>query len=75
MIGIAARAGLDAARLETELAAGTYKPVLEETTRTAKSNMISSAPTFVIDRYGTVTGAEPIENFRQIFNTMTRTAG
>lgn len=70
ILDIAERAELDTEQLERELAAGTYKTVLDETTLAAKKNMISSAPTFVIEGYGTVTGAEPIENFRKTLNKL-----
>lgn len=72
ILGIAENAGLDAADLEKELAAGTYRPALEETTRAARNRMITSAPTFIIEGRETITGAQPIETFRAALNRVTQ---
>lgn len=72
ILDIAKAAGLDEKALEQALKAETYKPILTETTQSARAAMISSAPTFVIEGYGTVTGAEPTENFRAILNKLTQ---
>lgn len=71
ILDIARQIGLDADLLEAELAKDAYRQILEETTKAARINMISSAPTFVIEGYGNVVGAEPIENFRNIFKKLT----
>ena len=70
ILDIARGAGLDAENLKEALKEGRFRPVLEETTQKARAAMITSAPTFVIEGYGTVTGAEPIENFRSIFTRL-----
>ena len=64
ILDLARAAGLDAAGLGTELESGVYLPRLQETTREAKSHGISAAPTFIIDGYGIITGAQPIDTFR-----------
>jgi predicted DsbA family dithiol-disulfide isomerase len=64
ILDVARAVGLDAGELNTALESGVYLPRLEETTREAKKNGISAAPTFVIDGYGTITGAQPIDTFR-----------
>jgi len=68
VLDIAQSIGLDVLALKKELNAGSFKPVLAETTQAARSNMITSAPTFIIDGQTTITGAEPIENFRAVLN-------
>ena len=68
ILDIAQSIGLDVLPLEKDLDAGMFKPVLEATTQSARSNMITSAPTFIIDGQTTITGAEPIENFRNVLN-------
>lgn len=70
ILEIAKAVGLDEKRLETALNSEAYKPVLEETTVAARHSMITSAPTFVIAGYGTITGAEPIDNFRSVFEKL-----
>lgn len=72
VLEIAQAVGLDTKILEKELTAGIYQPILEETTRQARKNMISSAPTFIIEGYGKIIGAEPIENFRSVFKKLTQ---
>lgn len=61
----AGKAGLDRDKLIKALDSGLYLPRLEETTRKARENVITSAPTFVIEGYGSIVGAQPLETFRQ----------
>ena len=70
ILDIARSVNLDTQRLTQAVDAKEFKPMLEETTRAARAAMITSAPTFVIQGYGTITGAEPIENFRAAFKNM-----
>ena len=71
---VARSAGLDADKLEAALEAGLYFPRLEDTTGKAKTSGINSAPTFVIEGYGTVTGAQPFDTFQSILrNVETKT--
>ncbi len=66
ILEIAKGVGLDAAALDAALEGGTYHSRLQATTRKAKANGFSAAPTFVIDGYGSVSGAQPIDTFRTI---------
>ena len=66
ILDIARKVGLDAYELNAALENGIYLPRLRETTRKAKTRGISSAPTFIVDGYGTITGAQPIDTFRTI---------
>jgi len=66
ILDIAKRVGLDAVVLDAVLERNTYLPRLEETTKKAKANGFSAAPTFVIDGYGSISGAQPIDTFRKI---------
>ena len=66
ILEIAHDVGLDATALDAALEGNLYLPRLQETTATAKANGISAAPTFVIDGYGSISGAQPIDTFRTI---------
>lgn len=70
ILAIAQNVGLDSKQLENELNTGKYKPMLEETTRQARKNMISSAPTFLIAGGGSITGAQSIDQFRAVLNKL-----
>ena len=67
LLDVAGGVGLDTKALGAALEARTYRPRLAETTRLARERWISSAPTFVVDGYGKITGAQPIETFRAAF--------
>ena len=58
--------GLDADALDAALESNIYLPRLQAATREAKANGFSAAPTFVIDGYGSISGAQPIDTFRKI---------
>jgi predicted DsbA family dithiol-disulfide isomerase len=62
---VAQKAGLDIAALEVALDAKTYLPRLTETTAKARENWVRAAPTFIIEGYGPITGAQPVETFRK----------
>lgn len=64
ILDLARSVGLDAEALNAALEAKTYLPRLEETTRMARNSSISAAPTFLIEGYGSLTGAQSIETFR-----------
>ena len=68
ILDLAKGVGLDAAELRAALEDGTYLPRLQETTRMAKSNGFSAAPTFVIEGYGSISGAQPFDTFRTILH-------
>ncbi len=75
ILDVARSVGLNADKLEAALEAGIYFPRLEDTTDRAKASGITSAPTFVIEGYGIVTGAQSFETFRSILRDMaTKTA-
>lgn len=62
--------GLNDNDLNAALESGKYRRCLEETTNRAKSNLINSAPTFVIDGSDTITGAQPIDTFRAVLRDL-----
>lgn len=66
ILEIANGVGLEAAALDAALEGDLYHPRLQATTKMAKANGFSAAPTFVIDGYGPVSGAQPIDTFRTI---------
>ena len=66
LLELAKNVGLDAAALDAALESNIYLPRLQATTREAKANGFSAAPTFVIDGYGSISGAHPIDTFRTI---------
>ena len=66
ILDVARSVGLNADKLKAALEAGLYFPRLEDTTASAKTSGISSAPTFVIEGYGIVTGAQPFDTFRSV---------
>ena len=66
ILELAKNVGLDAVALDATLENNIYLPRLQATTRKAKANGFSAAPTFVIDGYGSISGAQPIDTFRAI---------
>jgi predicted DsbA family dithiol-disulfide isomerase len=66
ILDLAKGVGLDAVALNAALEDGTYMPRLQETSRKAKMKGISAAPTFVIEGYGEISGAQPFDTFRTI---------
>ena len=62
--------GLDVAALRAALEDGKYIPRLQEATKKAKANGFSAAPTFVIDGYGPISGAQPTDTFRRILRSV-----
>lgn len=65
LLDVAREVGLDEAALVAALDAGTYHDRLEETTQKAQAEGITGVPTFLIEGYGSITGAQPIETIRQ----------
>ncbi len=63
--GIISSLGLDVDELKIALAKNTYTPLLEQTKRRAAENMVTAAPTFLIEGGGKITGAQPLETFRE----------
>lgn len=70
LLEIAESAGLDTGVLSSALDEKRYLPRLEETTRAARSLGIGSVPTFLIEGYGIVTGAQPFDSFRMILDSL-----
>lgn len=68
ILGLATGVGLDAVALTKALEEGIYMPRLQETSRKAKMNGFSAAPTFVIEGYGSISGAQPMDTFRTILH-------
>lgn len=73
ILEIAEDVGLDAVALNVALERDIYHPRLQTTTRRAKANGFSAAPTFVIDGYGSISGAQPIDTFRTILRGLEKT--
>ena len=66
ILDLAKGVGLDAIALSEALEEGIYMPRLQDASGKAKMNGFSSAPTFVIIGYGSISGAQPIDQFRKI---------
>ncbi|MFW5489789.1 MAG: DsbA family oxidoreductase [Desulfovibrio sp.] len=69
ILEIATEAQFDAPTLDalnTALDNGTYLPQLERIREMAKKARVRAAPTFIFEGYGAVTGAQPIESFRNL---------
>ena len=70
ILDLAKSVGLDTVALSAALEDRIYMPRLESATREAKANGFSAAPTFVIEGYGSISGAQPIETFRTILQAI-----
>jgi predicted DsbA family dithiol-disulfide isomerase len=70
IIDIAGSLELDTDQLTLDLENHTYLNVLEETTQSARSMMVSAAPTFVIDGLKPITGAQPLDSFRTLLGKL-----
>ena len=68
ILDIAKGVGLDAVALSAALEEGIYMPRLQDASSMAKMNGFSAAPTFVIEGYGSISGAQPIDTFRMILD-------
>ncbi len=68
LLDLAKEVGLDALELNTALENELYMPRLKEASLRAKRNGFSAAPTFVIEGYGAVSGAQPMDTFRTILH-------
>jgi predicted DsbA family dithiol-disulfide isomerase len=66
ILDLAKGVGLDAVALSAAFEDGIYMPRLQEASRMAKMNGFSAAPTFVVEGYGSISGAQPIDTFRTI---------
>ena len=66
ILDLAKGVGLDASALSAALEDGIYMTRLQEASKMAKMNGFSAAPTFVIEGYGSISGAQPIDTFRAI---------
>ena len=64
ILDIARKTGLDAQTLIAALEDDIYGSRLQQTTLAARDQGIRSAPTFLIEDYGSITGAQPIDTFR-----------
>ena len=64
LLDIAQTVGLDRQAFAAVLDSRTHVSRLADTTRRARGGGITSAPTFLIDGYGTITGAQPLGTFR-----------
>ena len=68
ILEIAEGVGLDSIALIAALEDGLYLPRLQEATQKAKANGFRAAPTFVIDGYGSISGAQPTDTFRDVLH-------
>ena len=75
ILDVARKTGLDPKALNAALEDNTYVPRLQETTLAAREQGIRSAPTFLIEGYGTITGAQPIDTFRAALREVKKAAG
>ncbi|MDJ0782136.1 MAG: DsbA family protein [Desulfosarcinaceae bacterium] len=66
ILELAKEVELDVVALDAALEGNIYLPHLVETRRDAKANGFSAAPTFVIEGYGALSGAQPLDTFRDI---------
>ena len=73
LLDLARSVGLDAVALGAALESNMYLPRLQETARMAKANGFSAAPTFVINGYGSISGAQSIDTFRTILRGLENT--
>lgn len=64
---VAGEARLPVEAFEAAVLGGTYLPRLEQTMENARENRVGAAPTFIIEGYGKLTGAQPAETFRAVF--------
>lgn len=65
ILAAAGEAGLDQAALKAALDAGAFTRTVVEGTDRARRLGVRAAPTFFIRGYGSITGAQPLETFRQ----------
>lgn len=63
---------LDLSELENALAEKTYIQRLEETKQRAAANMVTAAPTFLIDDGPQITGAQPLDTFREALRKLVK---
>ncbi len=68
--GIIASLGLDPADLEKAIQEKKYTPILEETKKKAAANMVTAAPTFLFEGGAKITGAQPLETFREVLGKL-----
>ncbi len=66
ILDLARKVEFDADALEVALERSIYLPRLQAATRMAKANGFTAAPTFVIEGYGAISGAQPTDTFRNI---------
>ncbi len=66
ILDLAKGVGLDASALSAALENDIYMTRLQEASKMAKMNGFNAAPTFVIDGYGSISGAQPTDSFRTI---------
>lgn len=69
LLEIAADTGLDPKALGEALNAKAYLPRLEQTTRSAREAGVTAAPTFFIEGYGKIIGAQQESVFRSAIRT------
>ncbi len=75
LLNIASNISLDVDALNEALAAGTYLPILKQTTEQAHGLQVRAAPTFVIKGFGILTGAQPLATFQAALRQAAQSAG
>ncbi len=70
ILELSTKVGLDAVALDAALERSIYRPRLQAATKMAKANGFSAAPTFVIEGYGAISGAQPTDSFREILRSL-----
>ena len=70
---IAESVGLDADAFEAATTDGRFEKTMERTRDDARAHGVTAAPTFIIEGYGKLTGAQPEATFRAAFAEAMRT--
>ena len=60
--------GLEPDQLEKAVQNQVYVRILEQTKKKASKSMVTAAPTFFIEGGAQITGAQPLETFREAFD-------
>jgi predicted DsbA family dithiol-disulfide isomerase len=70
LLQIAQSSGLDTKSFAEALATGRYSSQIEKATQMARDQGIQAAPTFLIQGYGILTGAQPFDRFQNALRTL-----
>lgn len=65
LLDVAQKVGLNEEKLISAIKAGIFRQRLEKTTEKAKIEGITGVPTFLIENYGKIVGAQSLDTLRQ----------